>query len=288
LSVPNGARVLITGERGFTGAVVSKALQKAGYSPHGLGDIDLNDIAAMRERVATVRPEIVIHLAAVANVAHEDLTSFYRVNVIGTMNLLAAVASEAPGVSKILLASSANVYGNPPVSPVNEDTPPAPVNHYAMSKLSMEYMAKTWIDKLPIAFTRPFNYTGPGQSESFLIPKIVGHYRRRESVLRLGNIDVVREYNDVRLIAQAYVGLLSRIETGAVVNLCTGKGFTVRQVLEQMDRLTGRSLNIEIDPHLVRANELKVLIGDPARLKHIIPDLPEYSLEETLTWMLQA
>ncbi|MCK7491693.1 MAG: GDP-mannose 4,6-dehydratase [Comamonadaceae bacterium] len=90
-------------------------------------------------------------------------------------NLLQAIAEAAPGVRKVLLASSANVYGNTDADPIGEDVPPAPVNHYACSKLAMEFIARTWFDRLPIVITRPFNYTGPGQTEAFLIPKLVAH-----------------------------------------------------------------------------------------------------------------
>ena len=188
------ASVLLTGADGFTGRYVGEALRQAGYRVFGLvhkspGQIDhfqadLTDATALRELVGRLQPDYVIHLAALAFVAQQDIERFYRVNLFGTLNLLdALIATQAP-VQKVLLASSANVYGNARHSPVAETTCPAPVNHYAMSKLAMEHMALTRLDKLPIAITRPFNYTGVGQDENFLIPKIVAHFKRREPVIR--------------------------------------------------------------------------------------------------------
>jgi nucleoside-diphosphate-sugar epimerase len=127
--------------------------------------------------VLRLQPNYVVHLAALAFVAQQDVESFYRVNLFGALNLLdALIAAQCP-VRKVVVSSSANVYGNVRHSPVAEDTCPAPVNHYAMSKLAMEHMALTRLDKLPIVISRPFNYTGVGQSENFLIPKIVGYVR---------------------------------------------------------------------------------------------------------------
>jgi nucleoside-diphosphate-sugar epimerase len=155
-----------------------------------------------------------------------------------------------------------------------------------MSKVAMELMGRNWLDRLPLAFTRPFNYTGPGQSESFLIPKIVGHFSRREPEIRLGNLGVTREFNDVRFIADAYVGLLERAIPGEAYNLCTGQGYSLQQVLDLAQRLSGHQLSVNVDPALVRPNELRELIGDSTKLKQIVPGLGKYNLEGTLRWML--
>src|SRR5690606_29793103 len=132
----------------------------------------------------------------------------------------------------VLLASSANVYGNTECSPIAETQPPAPVNHYAMSKLAMEHMARTYADRLPLFFTRPFNYTGPGQDASFVIPKLVTHFARRAPAVELGNLDVEREFNDVRFVCEAYLSLLQKAVPGEVYNICTGAPLTLRAVID--------------------------------------------------------
>ena len=107
-----------------------------------------------------------------------------------------------------MLASTSQVYGNPSDDPVTEDTITTPINHYACSKLAMELMARNWFDRLPILITRPFNYTGRGQDQRFLLPKLIDHFRRRAAVIHLGNLDVERDFLDVRSVADIYVRLL--------------------------------------------------------------------------------
>lgn len=286
--------VLLTGSRGFTGKYVREALERDGFSVVGLVQsgagadeiaADLLDVEGLRRAVAQVQPDYVIHLAAIAFVAHSRPDAFYQVNLFGTLNLLEALYAERAPVEKVLLSSSANVYGNPPVSQVSEDVMPAPVNHYAMSKLAMEHMARTWVDRLPILFTRPFNYTGVGQEGQFLIPKIVDHFARRASVIQLGNIDVEREFNDVRMIAQAYSGLMQNADAGEVFNLCSGQGYELKEVIRLCEEITGHTMKIEVNPAFVRENELKVLIGDATKLNKELPDLPRFQLKETLGWM---
>jgi len=180
-------RLLLTGARGFTGRYLTQAAQAAGHEVVPLV-ANLTDAAAVADEVAAVRPEVVAHLAAISFVAHADATAFYAVNTVGSTNLLAALAQLPQPPQRVLLASSANVYGNCPVSPITEAQPPAPVNHYAMSKLAMETLARTWMDRLPIVITRPFNYTGPGQAEQFVIPKLITHFARRAPLVELGNL----------------------------------------------------------------------------------------------------
>lgn len=292
------ASVLLTGADGFTGRYVSEALRQAGYRVFGLvhknpGQIDhfqadLTEPGPLHELLARLRPDYVIHLAALAFVAQQDVESFYRVNLFGTLNLLdALIATQAP-VQKVLLASSANVYGNARHSPVADGTCPAPVNHYAMSKLAMEHMALTRLDKLPIAITRPFNYTGVGQDENFLIPKIVAHFKRREPVIRLGNLEVEREFNDVRMVAQAYLSALEKLEPGRIINLCSGVGHRLSDIINMVTQKTGHAIKIKIEPSLIRNNELIRLVGNPDIMKRKLDNIPTYSLEDTLQWMLDG
>jgi nucleoside-diphosphate-sugar epimerase len=287
--------VLLTGSRGFTGLHLRKVLTQAGYRVAGLVrsqpaadevEGDLSSVPSLVDAVRDVRPELVVHLAAIAYVGHADPLDFYKVNLCGTLNLLQALDQSRIPVRKVILASSSNVYGISPVIPVGEDAIPAPVNHYAMSKLAMEYMSRNWLNRLPIVITRPFNYTGPGQSETFLVPKIVSHFVRKESKIRLGNLDVQREFNDVRTVAYGYKVLLEDAPPGSVVNICTGVGHCLTDVLKLAERITGFVLEVDVDPALVRANELPVLVGNPDRFNSMVKDAPAFSLEETLTSMI--
>ena len=161
------ARVLVTGLEGFTGPYVAQALRAAGHEVHGAPAwpaFDLRRPADIAAALDAAKPDWVLHLAGLSSVTHADAAELYAVNAVGTGNLLQAIAERAPGVRKVLLASSANVYGNADADPIDEQVAPRPVNHYACSKLAMEFIARTWFDRLPIVIARPFNYTGPGQT----------------------------------------------------------------------------------------------------------------------------
>ncbi|GGC05136.1 GDP-6-deoxy-D-lyxo-4-hexulose reductase [Oxalicibacterium flavum] len=279
-------RILVTGAAGFTGRHFIAAAEAAGHRIISLSS-DLTDKAALKSEVDAARPEAVVHLAAISFVGHADVRSFYDVNVIGTLNLLDAVAGLSDKPDSILLASSANVYGNAEHSPIAEDQAPAPVNHYAMSKLAMEYMARTYLDRLPLFFVRPFNYTGPGQAESFVIPKLVAHFARRAEIVELGNLDVEREFNDVAFVCEAYLRLLRDAVPGAVYNICSGAPVTLRTVIDMLGELTTHDLEVKINPQFVRSNEIKTLCGDPEKLFRTIGMLEPFPLQVTLRNMLE-
>ena len=133
---------------------------------------------------------------------------------------------------------------------------------------------------------RPFNYTGRGQSENFLLPKIVAHFRSRAERIELGNLDVWRDFSDVRAVAQAYRRLLETDAAGQVVNICSGRTFALRQVVQMVQNLTGHRLEIVVNPDFVRADEVRTLGGNPARLRGLIGSWENPPLEETLAWML--
>lgn len=292
-------KVLITGIGGFTGRYLAAELAQNGYAVFGTGSTarggehyffqaDLEDKPRLQAVLDQIKPQVVVHLAACAYVAHEDAEAFYRVNLIGTRHLLAAIAEASPQVDCVLLASSANVYGNAEVSPVPESALPQPANDYAVSKLAMEHMARLWMDRLPIVIVRPFNYTGVGQDERFVIPKIVAHHRQKKPVIELGNLHVRREYNDVRSVAQAYRRLIEVCPAGETVNLCTGRAYSLDEVLALTEELSGHHLEVKVNPAFVRAHEVHTLTGDNRKLLDLIADWDSLPLRETLAWMLQS
>jgi GDP-6-deoxy-D-talose 4-dehydrogenase len=281
---------LVTGGRGFTGHYVAAALERSGYEVRGLegGDatadpVDLADREAVRGAVERLKPQVVVHLAAISFVAHGDAEAIDRVNVVGTRNLLEALAAQSNRASHVILASSANIYGNAG-GLIDEDVAPSPQNDYAVSKLAMEYMARLWTDRLPITIVRPFNYTGVGQSEKFLLPKIVSHFRRKAEVIELGNLDVSRDFNDVRAVAATYERLL-RVPAGQAFNICTGREYSLRDIISMMETVSGHQMEVRVNPAFVRAGDVKQLRGDPSHLESAIGKLPLYELSETLRWM---
>lgn len=290
-------RVLITGVRGFTGIYVRDELEHAGYEVHGTvarnGDIgerehvlDISSLHECRRVIGEVRPTHIVHLAAISFVAHDDALDLYRVNVLGTLNLLQACIDVGCHPGKILLASSANVYGNA-AGVVDESVAPAPVNHYAASKISMEYLARTWFDRLPIVVTRPFNYTGRGQEPRFLVPKIVSHFVQRRPFIELGNLDVARDFSDVRMVARIYRALLESGAAGEIVNVCSERAYTLHQVVDMVREASHHDLDIRVNRAFVRDNEVKMLIGSAAKLRQLVPDVEPIDFADTIRWMVE-
>lgn len=298
------SRVLITGVDGFTGRYLAPLLAAQGHEVHGLAPrpqaegappiagvhalhcADLLDAPAMERVVLEVGPQWVAHLAGIALVSHADVGLIYRVNLIGTRVLLGALSRLQVPPQSVLLASSANVYGNSTAGVLDESVPPAPANDYAVSKLAMEHMAATWKERLPITIVRPFNYTGVGQSPDFLLPKIVAHFKRRAPVLELGNLHVERDFSDVRMVADCYSRILARDLAGQTYNVCSGVGYTLQSVLQMARELTGHDPEIRVNPAFVRPNEVKTLVGSRAALERAIGPVQGPPLRDTLQWML--
>jgi GDP-6-deoxy-D-talose 4-dehydrogenase len=296
-------RALITGIEGFTGRYLADELKVAGYDVVGLAarssrvhaegvfSCDLNDLSDVHGSVSRAKPDVIVHLAAISFVAHGDVDAIYRTNVVGTRNLLEAAAKLTVAPSGILLASSANIYGNADVEVIDETVAASPANDYAVSKLAMEYMARLWADKLPTTIVRPFNYTGLGQAGNFLLPKIVDHFKRRAPVIELGNIDVVRDFSDVRTVVNCYRRLLQRDSnfiSGDTFNICSGVGHSLLEAIEMMKEISGHSPEIRVNPAFVRANEVKKLVGSRAKLERAIGVVNTTPLRDTLRWMYES
>lgn len=295
-------KLLLTGASGFTGRHLARLADQAGYGVVPLA-CDLTDPTQVQRAVLDAatdpaQPWAVVHLAAHSFVGHADPLAFYRVNVLGTLHLLDALAalpaSQRHSLRAVLLASSATVYGNCTDSPIPETQPPAPVNHYGASKLAMEHLAQPYRERLPLLLTRPFNYTGPGQAVQFVIPKLVQHFASQAPVVELGNLHVQREYNDVDFACQSMLHLLEQGRPGSTYNLCSGQTHSLQQVLERLTQLSGHTLRVQVNPALVRANEIHRLCGDPGRLRSVWqqagapwPDAQDM-LDNVLTRMLAA
>lgn len=278
-------RLLLTGADGFTGTHLTAAATLAGYQVFPLR-AELGEHALIRAQIEEIQPTHVVHLAAISHVTHADNLAYYQTNLLGSLDFLEALTHLACPPQKVILASSANVYGNTEQSPIVETQTPAPVNHYAMSKLAMELLAHNFDSRLPIVITRPFNYTGRGHSSQFVIPKIVDHFLRQASVIELGNLDVYREYNDVRDICSVYLGLLGHGQAGMTYNLASGRTHSLRQVITQLEAITGHQIQVQVNPQLVRSNEIITLSGSGARLEQVLGAIKWRELENTLKWML--
>ena len=201
-------KVLIIGLDSFTGTHLKNAFVARDHEVFGTTNLahqaspnclyaDFKAPETLASVLYFFAPEVIVNLAALSFVADNRVAPFYTVNVSGVASLLENVRAICPNVRVILQPSSANIYGEQE-GMLDENTPPAPVNHYARSKWAMECMLQGFAD-LPIVVTRPFNYSGAGQAERFLVSKMVEHFKRRAPVIELGNLNVERDYTDVRL-----------------------------------------------------------------------------------------
>lgn len=299
MEAPSKGIVFITGIDGFTGNHLEAELVKQGFQVYGStfkkpenpNHFQCNILEKEQLEVVfdKTKPAYVIHLAAISFVASENIPMMYETNIIGTLNVLDVLASAGFPIKKVLVASSAAVYGNIG-NELSEQMMPRPVNHYGNSKLAMENMVANYFEKLNIIITRPFNYTGPGQEEHFLIPKIISHFKTKEEVIELGNTGTYREYNDVRFVCKLYVDLLKAQSVSETVNVGSGKTYSIKQILQTIEDLTNHNIRVEINPKFVRANEILELKSDTRNLKKILnrKSLGTYPLKETLESMLNA
>jgi GDP-6-deoxy-D-talose 4-dehydrogenase len=296
-------RILITGANGFIGRYLAKLLASAGNEVHALvrnivpSEIEgvsgyhvapLADQVRLAKVIDDVRPEKVVHLAGITFVQHGDTAEVYNTNLLGSRNLLDALVNSKASVSSVLIASSGYVYSNNGTNALVESSPLAPANHYAVSKLAMEYLSHLYFDSLPITIVRPFNTIGVGQSENFLIPKIIHHIRRKSSFIELGNLDIARDFSDVRTVVKLYSKLLnSSLCARETFNVCSGTAHSLNQVLAMVREISGHDFEVRVNPAFVRQNEVKTLLGSRAKLDAAVGVVPEIALQDTLRWMLE-
>ncbi len=277
-------KILITGAQGFTGRYLATLLKQTGHEVVAL-QADIRDLDVLVDEVKTINPTHIVHLAGISFTLDGKDINIYKVHLIGSENLLKACMEIKPRLQKLILVSTSHVYGFGNGSePLAESFPTAPRTHYAISKYGMECIAENYRDVLPIIISRPFNYTGAGQAGRFLIPKLVDHFKERRPEITLGNIDVARDFSDVRWVAQAYRALLQSDFEG-IVNLCSGRAISIRYILEYLRKRTGHEMELKQTTDLIR-RECMVQVGNRQKLDELVSIAP-YPFETTLDWMLQ-
>lgn len=291
-------RILITGINGFTGVHLERYLAEKGFDVYGtVIDTPLNskhfqcDITQMDQIdtiIAELRPDYLIHIAAISFPGESNASLIYDVNVIGTENILKALVNHTVNPKKVILASSATVYGNQGREVLDESMCPKPVNHYGCSKLAMEYIAANYFDALNIIITRPFNYTGIGQEKHFLIPKIVSHYKEGKREIELGNLTVAREFNDIDYIIGKYYKLLLCNAKSITVNLSSNHPVKLLDVIDMMNEIAGYAIEVKVNPLFVRENEILSLSGSTKLLETLIGLKNKETLHKTLQTMYDA
>lgn len=296
-----GSRILVTGHGGFVGQTLLRWFPQSRWAgraewlvaPAGL---DVRDGAALQAWVAEARPDHVLHLAAQSFVpaAFRDPADTLAVNLGGTLNLLQAL-SGAGFQGRLLYVSSADVYGAVPAHsmPVAEDRLPEPRNPYAVSKLAAETLCRQWhfSEGLDVVVARPFNHTGVGQDERFVLSGFAQRIARiaaglQEPLLEVGNLEVTRDFSDVRDILDAYLALFDAGRPGEVYNVCSGVERRLVDVLQCMLVAAGVRPRIATDTARLRPNEQVRMVGDHHKLRADTGWQPQCQFEETLAAMV--
>lgn len=294
-------KLLITGSNGFIGKYLCKeclenkidfrAMSRSGQCPvfpNWGYQADLLDQAAIEKILQDYQPDTIIHLAAIASPVHNNITEIYNVNVHGTEILLNAASKYLSKGTKLILASTAGVYGNQPVPLLHEDLSYNPVNHYSYSKMVVEMLARQYTQEMEICIVRPFNIIGIGQDKNFFISKLVNRFKNKKKELFLGNLDAVRDYVSVEFCAKVLLKLaVMQAPMPPILNICSGQGYSCRDVIQILEQLTGHQPTVHSTSEFIRSNEIWRLVGDRSRLDSIMaPIYEQESLESILSRML--
>lgn len=296
-----GGTLLVTGRSGFVGGHVGRVMDCVGLED-GAGLVDLREPERVEAVLADIRPAAVLHLAAQSFVpeSFRDPVGTFQVNVIGTLNLLAAL--EKTGFTgRFLYVSSGEVYGLVPEAelPVGEDAPTRPRNPYAASKVAAEAVCYQWsrTAAFEVAIARPFNHIGPGQDRRFAIADFAAQLAEiarggAEPVLNVGDVDVTRDFTDVRDVVGAYAALLRAADNGGVYNVCSGQEYQLRSLIEKMADMAGVDVTLRQDAGRFRPSEQRRMRGANDRLRTVTGWQPgiaiERSLEEIISYELEA
>ena len=286
---------LVTGSAGFVGRHLLPRLRAAGFEVVGTDlELDVANASAVASKVAELRPEAIVHLAALSSVAasRQKTELAYRVNYLGARSILEAAARAAPE-ARVLLVGSAEEYGSaePGSLPFTEATPLRPGSPYARTKAAADLLGATYAERgLEVVRVRPFNHAGPGQSDTFVLASFARQVaeiesRRREPVLEVGNLNSVRDFLDIEDVIEAYLALLDRGVPAGVYNVASGKGAPLGDHLDALLALASLHPAIEVDPERLRPADFSV--GDAGRLREATAWEPRILLSRTLEQVLE-
>lgn len=301
-------KVLIFGAGGFVGSYLTKEFYENGYDVYGsdMHEIknssffqktviaDLTDSQAIDDVCKMLNPDIIVNLAAISSVglSWRMPQKTMQVNIIGALNVLDAAKSmtESP---KVLLIGSSEEYA-PSSLPLTEKDSIDATNPYGISKLAQERLAEAYEKQygMRIYRTRSFNHTGVGQLETFVLAswcKQVAEIEKsgEAGVLRVGNIDVKRDFSDVRDVVRAYRVLVESDYYGTVFNVCSGNAITLRSLAEEISSLCAQDVTIIRDSNLSRAVDNPVICGDLTKTKQLLGWEPKYCIYDTLKEMYE-
>lgn len=299
-------KYLITGALGFVGRYFIEYLQQNEKDAEILGiditssaltdvaykKLDLRDKTSVVATLRDYKPDYIVHLAAMSSVAqswHEPSNCFQN-NTTVFLNIVDSI-KELSLPARLLSVGSSEEYGiyN---EPVREDFVLHPKSPYSVARLAQEYLSKLYVDNygLDIVMTRSFNHIGPRQNSRFVIPSFVEQLVKisqgKQSEIKVGNLDVVRDFLDVRDVVKAYHKILKESSNRQVYNVCSGKGVKLSDIISTISNELGITPKIILDKSKIRPNEIMYVVGDNSSIKSDLGWEPEYTLEETIKDMI--
>ena len=307
-------KILVTGAGGFAGTHLIKELQKnpaaeifaSVYNATSNISVmikedhllfgDLTDYSFAQKMIQTSSPDIIYHLAAlsVVHTSAEHATAVINGNTSISYNLLEAVKLDAPK-TRFIAICSANQYGavNPQDLPLKETAPFRPLNPYAVSKVTQEMLALSYCLAygLDVVILRPFNHTGEGQTTDFVIPMLAKQFveieRGKTPVIDVGNLETSRDFTDVLDMVQAYVLASEKCLKGESYNIGSGVAYSVQDILDLMQKITGRTVTIKRNESQIRLADVPVLVSDSTKFRTLTSWSPTIPLETTLSRILE-
>lgn len=302
-------KVLITGIDGFVAGYLSEYLLKNDYDVYGttikesyknarikILKMNLLDVENVNNVIKNISPDMIFHLAgqSAVGLSWQKPVLTIDVNVNGTLNLLEAVKNSNVN-SKILIVGSSDQYGiiKPENCPIKETQPQIPQSPYGISKKTQEEIGKLYVKayNMNIIFVRAFNHISARQSENFVVPdfasKIVKIEKGENPVLKVGNLDTLRDFTDVRDIVRGYVMLLENGKIGESYNIGSGNVVKVKDILEKLVSLSNKEIKIEIDKEKFRPVDVPIVQCDNAKIRKDTEWIPEISIDETLKDVLE-
>ena len=261
-------------------------------------DLDVRSGPSIRDAVRRCSPERVYHLAGQASVGQsfQAPEETWEINATGTLRVLETLREEGCEGVRVLMISSAEVYGAVPPDrqPIGEDQPMRPVTPYGASKAAAEMLAVQYASSasMEVVIARSFNHIGPGQDERFVLPSLARQLARiaagsEEPVLRVGNLDVRRDFLDVRDVVPAYVTLMEHGASGETYNVASGESISLEQLVSRLVELSGTNARVVVDADRVRNVDIPMLVGDPSRLRSLGWSA-SFRLDDTLQDLLDA
>lgn len=296
-------RALVTGARGFVGRYLLDELKSSrdllcitsGTVPTGedceWAQANIKDADAISALILNWQPDQIYHLAAISSPTGFSVRDYYETNVLGTLNVLEAAAQVG---SDVLVVGSAYAYGSYKTN-IGESFQLNPVNPYGASKAAQDSLAGSFANgENRVITARPFNHTGPGQLESYLLPGLITKIMKSQSGDRkgnneidIGNVSAVRDFSDVRDVVAAYRLLLDEETSSGAFNVCSGTGFSVSELLTMCCKKLGVEILYKERQKLFRKQDIDYLVGDGKKLSRALPWSPRYTLSETIETMIE-